>query len=115
MASQNKPVYEYCFTKENKGLSTNHAGELPYFYGCLDTQPQNYTKSDYELSETIVSYITNFAKTGNPNGVGLPEWPTYSEQPNSVLKLGETIEMMKDPYLDLYQCLDKAQGYDGPE
>jgi para-nitrobenzyl esterase len=115
MASQNKPVYEYCFTKENKGLSTNHAGELPYFYGCLDTQPQNYTRSDYELSETIVSYITNFAKTGNPNGAGLPEWPTYSERPNSVLELGETIEMMKDPYLDLYQCLDKAQGSDGPE
>ena len=115
MASQGKPVYEYCFTKENKGLSTNHAGELPYFYGCLDTQPQNYTKSDYELSETIVSDIENFAKTGNPNGVGLPEWPTYSEHPNSVLELGETIEMMKDPYLDLYQCIDKAQGYDGPQ
>ena len=112
MASQNKPVYEYCFTKENKGLSTNHAGELPYFYGCLATEPQNYTKNDYELSDTIVSYITNFAKTGNPNGPGLPKWPTYSEKPDAVLELGESVGMMEDPYLELYNSIDKAQGYD---
>ena len=30
-------------------------------------------KADYELSERMVSYWTNFAKTGNPNGVGLPD------------------------------------------
>ncbi len=105
-------VYEYCFTKENKGLSTNHAGELPYFYGCLATEPQNYTKNDYELSDTIVSYITNFAKTGNPNDSGLPKWPTYSEKPDAVLELGESVGMMEDPYLELYNIIDKAQGYD---
>ena len=112
LAAQNKPVYEYYFTKENKGLSTNHAGELPYFYGCLETQPQNYTDSDYALSETITDYIANFAKTGDPNGEGLPTWPTYEEMPNRVLELGETVEMTEDPFLDLYQVIDEAQGYD---
>ena len=112
LAAQGKPVYEYYFTKENKGLSTNHAGELPYFYGCLETQPKNYVQSDYELSDTIMSYIENFAKTGDPNGDGLPTWPTYEKAPGQVLEFGETVEMTKDPYLDLYEIIDEAQGYD---
>ena len=110
MAAEGRPVYEYYFTKENKGLSTNHAGELPYFYGNLDTMKQDYDESDYELSDTIMSYIVNFCKTGDPNGEGLPGWPDFSQDESLVLELGDEVHMVKDPYLDLYEVLDKAQG-----
>lgn len=111
MASEGRPVYEYWFTRENKGLSDNHAGELPYFYGNLATQPQNYVESDYTLSETIMDYIENFVRTGDPNGDGLPVWKDFSEDETKVLELGDQIEMTTDTNLKLYDILDLAQGF----
>lgn len=107
MAAEGRPVFEYCFSKENKGLSNNHAGELPYFYGNLHTQPQNYKDSDYKLSETIMDYIENFVRTGNPNGEGLPEWQDFSVDETRVMNLGENVGMETDVYLDLYEILDR--------
>lgn len=106
MAKENRPVFEYYFTKENKGLSTNHAGELPYFYGNLSTMPQNYTQADHELSDTIMDYIENFVRTGNPNGEGLPKWDDFSEDETRVLELGDNIRMVTDVNLAIYKILD---------
>lgn len=110
MADEGRPVYEYWFTRENKGLSCNHAGELPYFYGNLDTQAQNYTDWDYELSDTIMDYIENFVRTGNPNGEGIPVWDDFSEDETKILELGDEIKMTTDQNLDLYKVLDRSQG-----
>jgi para-nitrobenzyl esterase len=35
----------------------------------------NFTDIDTKLADLIESYWTNFAKTGNPNTAGLPDWP----------------------------------------
>ena len=43
-------------------------------------------KKDYELSDQMVNYLTNFAKTGNPNGEGLPTWNVASK---GTMRLGE--------------------------
>ncbi len=110
MADQGRPVYMYCFTKENIGLSNHHAGELPYFYGNLDTM-HIYNDGDYKLSDTIMGYIENFCRNGDPNGAGLPGWPDYSQDESLVIELGDEVKMIKDPYNDLYDLIDKAQGY----
>ncbi len=112
MAAEGRPVYEYWFTRENKGLSNNHAGELPYFYGNLFTQPQNYSPYDQELSELIMDYIENYVRTGDPNGEGLPVWEEFSEDPTQVMELGDNVGMTTDPYLELYEILDQAQNRD---
>lgn len=109
MADEGRPVYEYLFNRKNKGLSNNHGGELPYFYGNLSTQPQNYEPYDYELSDTIMDYIENFVRTGNPNGEGLPLWHDFSEDRTKLLLLSDEIRMTEDTYLKLYDILDSSQ------
>ena len=73
LIEQGVPTYEYYFTKTNDSLSNYHAGELPYAYGNLWRHPGLYDADDYKLSEIMQQYMVNFAKTGNPNGAGLPE------------------------------------------
>ena len=101
------PVYTYWFTKDNRGLGSNHAGELPYFYGNLNKFPRNYDESDRSLEQRIMEYYVNFIKTGDPNGPGLPVWPTGTEAPDRVLELGEEIRVIPDPYLALYPLIDR--------
>ncbi len=53
-----------------------HSAEIEYALGNL---PLNtvfaWTPDDYAVSATMQGYFANFIKTGNPNGVGLPQWP----------------------------------------
>ncbi len=103
------PVYTYYFTKDNGGLGSNHAGELPYFYGCLETHPGNYDAADRALSQRMLQYYVNFIKTGDPNGNGLPEWKRWDQAPGQVLELGDAVEMRDDPHTALYELLDRYQ------
>lgn len=100
-------VYKYQFTKENGYYGTYHSGEMIYCYGNLDKSIRGfaYNESDYALSKTMVSYWSNFAKTGDPNGEGLPKWDSYSKD-NRVLELGEKVFMREERYLGLYDIFD---------
>ncbi|KAG7473538.1 hypothetical protein MATL_G00096960 [Megalops atlanticus] len=55
------------------------------------------SEAERHLSKTMMKYWTNFAKTGNPNGEGLLEWPVFNEgekylQLNLTIKLGTMAE-----------------------
>ena len=45
-----------------------HSSELWYVFATQDRSWRPFTEADHELSERMVSYWTNFAKYGNPNG-----------------------------------------------
>ena len=109
VADQNKPVYEYCFSKDNRSLRANHGGEMPYAYGNLDKHARLYDEEDFALSEAMQSYWVNFVKTGNPNGEGLPEWQEFSADRTKVLDFDKEIKMKENMYNDLYKIIDKYQ------
>jgi para-nitrobenzyl esterase len=51
--------------------------------GNLDLDPRYaWEPDDRKVSETLQGYFVNFIKTGDPNGPGLPPWPTYDAATN---------------------------------
>ena len=55
-------------------IGVAHASELVFVFGTN----QFFTNETRPVSERMQSYWTNFAKTGEPNGDGLLEWPQIS-------------------------------------
>ena len=68
-----------------------------------------YTDEDRALSEIMQSYWINFAKTGNPNGPGLPVWEPVTKENKKLIEFNTEIKMIDDPYLEIYKILDKYQ------
>lgn len=66
-----------------------HSSDLWYWFGTLGNCWRPMTPWDYDLSSQMVGYLTNFAKTGDPNGEGLPRWDAMSRTQRRVNRLGE--------------------------
>ncbi len=88
-----KPVYVYYFCQKLPDEEGNpsdegsfHSGDLWYVHGTLGRSWRGFREEDYRLSDLEMSYFTNFAKYGDPNGKDLPEWRPYTaDQPCSML------------------------------
>ena len=111
LAAQNGiPAYEYYFSKSNGRLGSWHSGELPYFYGNVPTSSKLFDEVDRTLSKTIVGYVANFARTGDPNGPDLPPWAADGES-RTVLELGDRVQTIDEKYLALYAVMDRMEGW----
>jgi para-nitrobenzyl esterase len=85
-----------------------HSAEIEFVFGMLDSKKLPWRPEDYELSELIGSYWTNFAKTGNPNAAGLPEWPQYGAKDGfEVMHLAAKSHAGTDQQRAQYEVLDK--------
>jgi para-nitrobenzyl esterase len=67
-----------------------HGVDVAYVFQHLDPADPRTSESDIEIMEAMGTYWTNFAKYGNPNGEGVPEWPAFSEENPVVQYLGPT-------------------------
>jgi para-nitrobenzyl esterase len=104
-----KDIYRYKLdlaapaSKFHPGSFAFHSDDIEYIFGTLDTRPGAvWRPEDRKLSEEMMSYWTNFAKKGDPNGPGLPDWPKYGEG-DPVLHLDNPITSRPDENRGRYE------------
>lgn len=88
------PDYFFYFahhtTVRNGKLHAPHTSEIPY---CFDSLAHSepivgpVTPEKQALADKVSTYWANFAKTGNPNGKGLPEWRPYELKTRATLTI----------------------------
>ena len=107
-------VYRYHFERPTPASKYHpepfsfHSSEIDYVFGTLDTRPEAvWQPEDRKLSEQMMNYWTNFAKTGDPNGPGLPEWPKYGEH-DELIHLDTVITSGPDTLRPRYEFLLKG-------
>ena len=83
-AANGSPAYLYRFSyvqsamRERMRAGASHASEIPFVFGTLTAgQGSTLTPGDQAVSRMAHSYWVNFARTGDPNGAGLPAWPRH--------------------------------------
>jgi para-nitrobenzyl esterase len=117
------PVYRYSFDRAvpaapdavvngapatGRDIGAVHAAEISYVFGALASVPGvTWDPGDWALSDAMGGYWTNFAKTGNPNGPGLPAWPRCDgDDGHQVLHLDVAIRSSSEEHRDRYEFWD---------
>ncbi|MGA9585973.1 MAG: carboxylesterase family protein [Terracidiphilus sp.] len=107
-AAANNPTWEYEFNHAIPGQEAQgavHSADLPYVFGYFPKTGNiagNFTDVDKKLADLIETYWTNFAKTGNPNSPGVPNWPQQGDN-------GTYIQFQQDGKVEIAHGLRAAQ------
>jgi len=95
-AAQKAFLYQFSHVPPSPNAKTwgaYHASEVAYVFGTLKNRKWPYTDTDFKLSDEMSSYWVNFAKSGDPNGAGLPAWAPYDLAEEAYLDLGDTVQI----------------------
>ena len=95
-ATGHSSVYYYSFTQQPpfpagsvyEGWGASHFAELWYVFEHLDQTPWRWSSADRKVADEMSNYWVNFARSGNPNGQGMPVWPAFNID-SKVMYLGD--------------------------
>jgi para-nitrobenzyl esterase len=94
-----KRIYTYFFDRaipwpEHPEFGAFHSGEIPYVFHTLSQLKRPWEPIDRKLADTVSSYVVNFAKKGDPNAAGLPQWPAFEPASYTTMELGAQVGPM---------------------
>lgn len=108
--------HESCFRFEpyqaltgNRLAGSGHGSDVPFHFQTLSVRGTP-SKENLTLSEMISCYDVNFAKTGNPNGKGLPPWPAFTDKNQLVMVFDAAPSARPYPLLQRVRVLDSYFG-----
>ena len=98
-SQQNAPVYNYIFSWETPIMGgfamAYHCAEIPFVFNNIELSAEatGATKEAYALADKISQTWINFARTGNPNAKGLPNWMPYTRENGATMIFDNKSEM----------------------
>jgi para-nitrobenzyl esterase len=112
-AAAGNPSFEFQFSRAPPGreaVGATHSQEMEYVFDAFGsrtaTPAAQYSAVDREISATMQQYWTNFAKTGNPNGGTLPQWPKFDPTTRAFIEFTDAgpvaHEGLRRPFCDLF-------------
>jgi para-nitrobenzyl esterase len=104
-ASGKAPVFLYYFSHvpplpNKEWLGAQHGAEIPYVFNWPSGRHSTeiaWTDVDRSLAGQVSTYWVNFARSGNPNGAGLLNWPAYQTKDDLVMGFGDAPAVVRLP------------------
>lgn len=106
------PVYMYLFTWQSPVFDGKykalHCMELPFVFDNIERceQMTGGGEEAHVLAEKMSTAWVNFARNGNPNHQGIPEWPEYSTQNTATMHFDTTCEVKPQLDKELFQLVE---------
>ena len=107
-------AYVYQFERAIPGQEDQgsvHSADLPYVFGYYPKTGNiagKFSDIDFKIADLVETYFTNFAKTGSPNGRGVPDWPSVGNSQNliRITEDGQVLRVsggLRRPQCDLHR------------
>ena len=74
-----------------------HTAEIPYVFDHITADASQFEEPDRAVARAMAGAWVQFAKTGSPNGPGLPEWPRHRAPDYRVMDYGDEITVRSNP------------------
>ena len=111
-ASNVTDVYMYQFSRIGPSSRSAwggaaHTTEVPYVFDNTNGDVSQFEEIDRTVSRAMADAWVQFAKTGNPNGAALPQWPAYRSPDYRVLDFGDRITVgsnARSPQVGLFSA-----------
>lgn len=107
-------VYFYYFDQhpahprdsDKADFGSSHGHDVNYVFQHLDPKATDLTKTDFDVSNAMATYWTNFAKHGDPNGDRLPSWPEFTPKNAQLMYFSQGLHLGPVPDLEALSVLD---------
>jgi para-nitrobenzyl esterase len=108
-------VYQYYWTWQSPArdgkLRAFHTIEIPFVFDNVDGAKlmTGDGKDRYALEDKVSGAWAAFARTGNPNHPGLPNWPAFDTTRRATMILDNECQAVNDPYGEEQRMLHSLQ------